>query len=69
MPKAAIGKFVAYKEMSIRIGETRGVSKPNKWNEFSGIRKILMTCRTKWVLTKFILKQTPLLSRGSPRRR
>jgi hypothetical protein len=51
--------------MWLTAGETRGVSNPNKWNEFSDIRKIHRTCRTKGFLTKFILRPTPLLAAPS----
>ena len=55
------------RDMWLTAGETRGVSKPNKWNEFSDIRKIHRTCRTKGFLAKLILRPTPLLAALTPK--
>ena len=44
MPKAGIDDCVAYQRDVITAGDTRRVSKPNKWNEFSDFRKIHRTC-------------------------
>ena len=46
-----------------------GASKPKKWNEFSDIRKIVMTCRTERIFAKFILRQTPILAARSRKNR
>jgi len=67
MPKAGSGEFVADKGDAAKDRRNPEASKPKKWNEFSGIRKIHRTCRTKWVLTNFSLRQTPLLHRAAAR--